>query len=155
MITTRGWGSGAVTSAGWGATAAAPAPEELVISPPFFGLAGDLLHIVVRVRHLIRCKVDPAQLQAQIDAIHVTLEGIESDYAALLSRMRAVENTHPLVFDLDDRIRRKITEAEFDTRRAIVDVDIEQVDSDFRGLLQRMRRLELDLRVKHKERRDS
>jgi len=152
VITTRGWGSGAVTSAGWGATAEAQAEVPLVVAPPFFGLAGDLLHLIIRIRHETRCKVDPVLLQTQLDEFHAQLEALESCYTEHFARLRQIEGTHPLVFHVEGEVDSKVTETEFDTQRAGIDVDLDVLDSDMQDFLQRLRAMERELRVLRRNR---
>ena len=150
-ITTMGWGSGAITTQGWGAGAVVEA--ELVVAPPSFGLAGDLLHLIIQLHTEVRCKVTSTTLQAQLDAVYVQLDDVESCYAELFSKMRAIEGVHPLVFHVEGEVDCKFAEADFDTQRAAVDVGMDAISSDLQGQFQRLRALEHELRLLRKKRR--
>lgn len=150
-ITTYGWGSGSITTQGWGAVSEVPAP----VAPTFpdLGFGGDLLHLIIQLRILVRCKVDPTTLEAQIQGAHVQLDEVESCLEECLQRLRGVEGTHPLLVSAEYLTDCKIDETTVDDRIAASDVTLDGVQSGVSESMVRLRALERALRMERRRRR--
>jgi hypothetical protein len=128
-ITTMGWGSGAITTIGFGVGEGVPAP----IATP--GPAQqNLFPALLQTKLAKACKVSTDDWLIGIAAADIDLETLESRMARVTSLLRQIEQTDPRVLGAQWALDCKIDEVEYDNKLAVSDVSLDSLESRMAAL---------------------